>query len=824
MRVLSLLLPGILVPIAASHAGVTHKKQHHHPFYLGVSWDNNDSASAKALFYETGCNFVRLGGAGFPGPQVEHRNTLEEFRKHGIYAMLQMGSHWPDWSYDNDADDYFVDDRGESGALDSNHAISYSGSEWPQFSYAGPEFRAHLGKDFTDYLSKIGSDPNVVALQFHNEPGYHWVDGRVFDYNPKAIAAFRLWLPSQYASVAALNASWGTSYATFDDVEPVKQRPPISNISAWMDWRRFNIDLIAKFLSWEADLGHKVCPNVPSTTNMAGPMDNWFALRLGDNYRYTEPFDRAAVDIYASQWTNRFYIGYAMDTTRGAAGERPITVAECDPYDPKQCPGLSDVDLADRLRSDIWRYIGHGASAVAMWTLASADGSRLTSGEFNTRIGAVREIAHLSKMLDLGDFTSTRPSVALVVDQDAFIYYGGIDQNRDGGIRCESSLKGLYAGLVQAGYSVDIISADQVRSGIAPQYRALVLATPALTDNRMVASLASFMTKGGVVVAEAPFAQFDRWGKPLPSTKNTAQALFGIKTSQPYVDGADAAISSLGFQGKGRMALKLDGATALAAFDDGSPAVTLKTRGHGKAILIASDAGVDNTEGSQPGLSRFFLDTLEKNGIVPHVKAQASGYLDAEELHDGQGNYLYVATNTCDQLAAPKKRTDVDLSVTGLNPAAGSQLFVIEPSHTDGLHTIAGPRLITLPRPTAGITHFRLPSIESATVFLVAADHDPLLAVEAPSTCSPGSAAKIRVTCYNPSPSPIVGRVTLNLPEGWRQDTLGPVSIPPRGHVEIIIPITTAATAGRSVVTAKLEEAADAASIDSVPVDIMVGN
>jgi hypothetical protein len=41
-----------------------------------------------------------------------------------------------------------------------------------------------------------------------------------YDFNPIALAAFRHWLKTQYASLAALNAEWETGFAQWDDVTP----------------------------------------------------------------------------------------------------------------------------------------------------------------------------------------------------------------------------------------------------------------------------------------------------------------------------------------------------------------------------------------------------------------------------------------------------------------------------------------------------------------------------------------------------------------------------------------------------------------------------
>jgi beta-galactosidase GanA len=819
-NVVSSLLPAVMLVLAAVPA-TAQLKQAHQPFLFGATWDDPMSPAAKQLFLESGCNYARLSGGGFGWSLAMHRTELEELRGHGIYTMLQLGSHWPDGSYSSHSEDFLVDQNGNSGTV-ANGIVSYSGEQWPQYSYASPEFRARLEKDFTVYLNALASDPSVVQLMLHNEPGYHWIDGRVFDYNPKAIAAFRQWLPTQYGDVAALNASWGTHYSAFSAVDPPKELPPVTNIAAWMDWRRFNADLIENFLTWEEQFAKKLCPNLPSTTNLPGPLDNWYPLRLSDIYRYTQPFDSAAIDIYAGDWTNRYYVGYAMDMARGAAGDRTITVAECDPYDASENPKLSSRQLADRLRSDLWRYIGHGAGAILMWTWGSPGGADVTTGEFNDRVAAVREIAHLTKMLDLGDFTSPHRSIALVADQDAFVYYDGLGSNRDGAMRCEASLQGLYDALAASGLDVDIISADQVRSGVPARYRALVMATPAIMDDKLTKSLAAFVNRDGAVIAEAPFAQFDRWGKPIPTNVNTLQKLFGVTEEQPYDDGNTAAVTALGFAGKGRTQIRLAGANALASFGDGSPAVTEMSRGRGKAILIASDVGVLNEDNAQPGLGRFLLSTIERNAdVMPTTAVAGDSYLDTSLLRDEHGNRLIVITNPTDKRDAPTGHKDVSIVLRGQAPDTGNQLFVIEPSRTEAGRTSAGPRLASLPPSLNGVTRFHLATVDSASVLMIVRDHAALLAIDGPSQSAAGSTLQLRVTCYNPSPRAIAGTIGVDLPPGWRLvDAAKPVKVPARGEMAVDLLLSVGPVTGRSVVKATFAERAT--QVVSVPIDVMV--
>ena len=254
------------------------------PFLIGAEWNPDASAQVQDLVLETGCNFVRLTGGGYGWAAPKHVASLKFLQPRGIYALVQLGSHWPDGKYTDHAADYFVDDKGVSGKKEG-YAVTYSGQSWPQMTYASDGFRKSLEVDFASYLSQVKSFGNIAGLLLHNEPGYFWVDDRIFDYNPQAIAKFREWLPTQHRSIKELNDRWGTTFGSFPEVEPPHERPPVSNIGAWMDWRRFNAWLIQDFLKWESGFAKAQMPATPNMTNLSGPLDNWYPLRLGDNYR-----------------------------------------------------------------------------------------------------------------------------------------------------------------------------------------------------------------------------------------------------------------------------------------------------------------------------------------------------------------------------------------------------------------------------------------------------------------------------------------------------------------------------------------------------------
>ena len=483
------------------------------PFLFGCEWPVDGSPAVKSLFFETGCNFARLTGGGYGWALDRHRRALRELNAHGVKVLLQLGSHYPDARYFAFKDDYLVDQKGETGKEDRNAwAITYNGSAWPQYSYAGRTFRAELAKDFSAYLGGLKDRTNVSALLLHNEPGYHWLNDRLFDYNPQAVARFRDWLRRKHGTLAALNQRWGTQWASFDAVEPPRDLPPVSGMGAWLDWRRFNADLIQDFLHEQVSFAHRTLPGIPATTNLSGPLDNWYPVRLGDNYRDTSDFDIAGIDIYPTEWSSSLFPSYAMDMTRGAAQDRKVYVAECEVFDPTRFPHLSEEQRADMLRGLVWTFIGHGADGISLWSLSGQEGFRLTQGEFNARVAAVREIAHLAPMLHLGTFHKPVPRVAVCVDQDSFLFYGGREPNLDGGFHADQAARGFYAAAAAGQYPVDVVSASQIRQGLGKRYGALLLSLPVLMDAELAARLRAFVAGGGLLLTEAPFAERDRWG------------------------------------------------------------------------------------------------------------------------------------------------------------------------------------------------------------------------------------------------------------------------------------------------------------------------
>jgi hypothetical protein len=94
------------------------------------------------------------------------------------------------------------------------------------------------------------------------------------DVHPLSIAWYRRWLAERYGTIQKLNASWGATYRSFNDVKPVSfedvrrsaSAPPISNwnLSRWMEWRHFMDFQFSQVLADLTRYTNQLDPGIPA--------------------------------------------------------------------------------------------------------------------------------------------------------------------------------------------------------------------------------------------------------------------------------------------------------------------------------------------------------------------------------------------------------------------------------------------------------------------------------------------------------------------------------------------------------------------------------
>ena len=821
-----LTLPGIADTIAPD-ALSAHPP---HEFLFGADFDPQASASIKALFYETGMNCVRMTGGGFGWSVDMHKKLATDFESRGLKVYMQLGSHYPDASYFDLKEAWMVDQNGRSGVEDRKAwAISYSGQNWPQYSYTSIPFRQKLERDFTSYVNQFKDNHNIAGVILHNEAGFFWLSDRVFDYSPGTLALFHQWLQKQYPAIASLNARWGTNYTSFDEVKP-PGLPPVANVAGWMDWRHFSEGTVADFLHWESDFFKSLRPDIPRTTNLDGPLNNWYGYHLANLLDYSANMDRVGMDIYPTVWFPRTFIPYSMDMLQGVAQGRETNVIECDVFSPKLWKDYSEDQRAGLLSSEIWTMIGHGADGILLWGFSRSDNYSLTDGEFNPRLLTCRDIAYTSRMIGLGDFHRPQPNVAICVDPDSYIYATAIGHGLDRTSLLDDENQGYYTALADAGIPSDVILADQIRSGAWKKYKAIIVPTEMMMDADLASQWRSFVSAGGVLIVGASFAETDRWG--APPAKVPAFGLddvFGLTVTGSLGPGNSAPIQSAsGSIGNSepRENVTLGSAETLARFGDNGPsAVTSNSFQNGKAVYIAARTGGPYIQGwGGGGLSALLADILLKSSLPAPITGPGKS-LNSSAILDQNGNMLLVFSDLGGKGKIPAPVPGNHVICTCNDPASYRAAFMFSGTQVEGDRVQTGPvpLPVTATADNTGVA-LDLPGISATLPVLLAKNAPPLLATEAPVSMIQAQDDQVKVTCFNPATAQMQGRLVLRGDFSGSPKDGGIIHVAPQGQQDVVIhfQFQPGHATGRVTLQAVLHLENPSRDVEGIPVDINV--
>ena len=109
-------------------------------------------------------------------------------------------------------------------------------------------------------LPKIKDKPAFDGIILMNEPEYNSTENKKF-----FLPLFQNYVKEKYGSIDALNAKWGTNYASFYDVE---MAAGIEKTAQSYDWRTFNDEILPGVTKKLADIVREYAPNVMMQTKM----------------------------------------------------------------------------------------------------------------------------------------------------------------------------------------------------------------------------------------------------------------------------------------------------------------------------------------------------------------------------------------------------------------------------------------------------------------------------------------------------------------------------------------------------------------------------
>jgi hypothetical protein len=154
---------------------------------------------------EMGVNTAMVYGEGEAAPLLENRFPyyLENMVNQGL--CLKWHSEVTDW-------EKFVTDWARNGRPEAALVRDYclDDPQWRQWARQQVQklVRRHREHEPLAYNIRDELSTTTSANPFD------------YDFNPIALAQFRVWLKTQYADLAALNAEWETSFNSWDEVKP----------------------------------------------------------------------------------------------------------------------------------------------------------------------------------------------------------------------------------------------------------------------------------------------------------------------------------------------------------------------------------------------------------------------------------------------------------------------------------------------------------------------------------------------------------------------------------------------------------------------------
>lgn len=572
--------------------------------YYPEQWPEDWWADDAQRMADMGIRYVRI--AEFAWSRIEPSpgnfqwawldRAIDTLHAHGLkVVMCTPTATPPKWLVDADPAMLAVDANGQPRGFGSRR----------HYCFSSPSYRAQSARISIAVAQRYGEHPGVAAWQTDNEYGCH---SSVLSYSLAAKAGFRIWLQKRYATVDALNAAWGTvfwsqEYRSFDEIDPPVGTVTEANPAHRLDYRRFASDEVVAFNRIQTDIIRQYSPGRDVTHNFMGFFTEF------DHHDVSKDLDVATWDSYPLGFTQDFFLKPDEKRHYARTGHPDIPSFHHDLYRGmcqganagrwwvmEQQPGpvnwaqWNPAPLDGMVRLWTWQALAHGAEVVSYfrWRQAPFAQEQMHAGlnrpDRSLDQGGVEATQVASEIATLGlspiatSFESKRPAARMQIAQAAMIFDypslwmaqiqpQGADYNA-----LEISFR-AYSALRSLGLDVDIVSSKAELAG----YALVVLPAHLREDDALAARLAA--SGAQVVLGPRSGAKTQDLSIPAQLPPGAFGALAGLRvqrvssTPPGVTDTVQWADGHTTNNSHWREDLHSAGATVVARFDDGKPAV-----------------------------------------------------------------------------------------------------------------------------------------------------------------------------------------------------------------------------------------------------------
>ncbi len=469
---------------------------------------------------------------------------------------------------------------------------------------------------------------------------------------------FRGYLQQRYGTLDALNEAWWTAFwsKTHTDWSQIQSPSPLGEVEIHglrVDWMRFTTEQFVDFYLHEIEPLKALTPEIPCTTNLMGTYPGI------DYFRLAQVLDVVSWDCYP-EWTGtdrdvRTGASAAMshDLMRSTKG-KPFMMMESSPSAINWRP-VAKLYRPNVLALQAMQAVAHGADTVQYFQFRKGRGGSEKfhgavvdhEGTEGTRV--FREVADVGSRLAGMDAivgTSTPAEVAVVFDWPnrwALADAKGLLQAKTGYV---DTVIDHYAAFWKQGVPVDVIDSSLIAMpGYLDKYRLLVAPMLYMLRPGVADAVSAFVERGGTFVATYVTGYVDESDLTiLGGFPGPLRATLGVWCEEvdALYDGERNAIS---WEGKSYPAFGLcelvhaEGARVLgtygADFYAGTPALTVNSRGKGRAYFIAARTGADF-------LDAFYRTVVSEAGVKRVLDADLPAGVTAQVRSDGQTDYVFV--------------------------------------------------------------------------------------------------------------------------------------------------------------------------------------
>lgn len=359
----------------------------------------------------------------------------------------------------------------------------------------------------------------VVALQIDNETGYpQFGQGpHLTDRNPETLSLLRLVLKEHFGTVQALNAAWGTSFVSFDAVEPPEERQfnaaQMDTMARWVE------DYIVRYLTALRDMWLELDLGIFLFLNDIW-LDSW-PSHLGKKNRVAP----LAFDIYPRYsdlpvtFDQPFSISYVPRLFGSCLQDGPLMSAEL---------GAGWLDPGCQVRNEAtflsaMAAYAHGTQAIFFYILADGrdpDGDYVfdsfvgLDGEPTGRLAVLNRLADFkrhcgavlaetqevaSPIAILHNPAVTREMMSAALDPvGAFLK--GSQRPIDEVMTIVSVNAGLFGALAESGHQPTVCNLEQVSLETLRRFQVVFFNAIGVLDARNRQKLEQFVREGGTLV------------------------------------------------------------------------------------------------------------------------------------------------------------------------------------------------------------------------------------------------------------------------------------------------------------------------------------